>query len=131
MSRKKLLAVDDNPMNLEILTEMLSEDYEVVCATDGAKAVKLAQRHRPAVVLLDIMLPGADGYEICRRLRAMPDVSEARIIMVSAKAMPSELAQGYAAGADGYVTKPFDEQDLLDAIRTTAAEKNPSVSLYG
>jgi DNA-binding response OmpR family regulator len=65
------------------------------------------------------MLPGIDGYDICRKLRGMPDLSDVQIIMVTAKAMPSERAMGFDAGADAYITKPFDEAELLAAIRST------------
>jgi two-component system cell cycle response regulator len=67
------------------------------------------------------MMPGLDGYSICRKLRGMPGMSDARIVMVTAKAMPSEQEQGFAAGADAYITKPFDDADLWAAIRPAEA----------
>jgi two-component system cell cycle response regulator len=114
---KRILVVDDNATNLEIFNEMLGDEYIVETASNGHDAIELAEKHRPRVVLLDVMLPGIDGYETCRRLRSLPNMRHARIIMVSAKAMPSEQEQGYDAGADAYVTKPFDESELLSAIR--------------
>jgi CheY-like chemotaxis protein len=113
----KILVVDDNATNLEIIQEMLEDDYTVKTATNGSDAIKLAEQWQPRVVLLDVMLPGVDGYEICRRLRTTPGMARTRIIMVSAKAMPSERAQGFDAGADAYITKPFDDGELLAAIR--------------
>jgi two-component system cell cycle response regulator len=127
--RKRILVVDDNPVNREIIEEILDGEHEVLMAANGSDALKLAERYRPQVVLLDVMLPGLDGYDICRKLRAMPSTAEARIIMVSAKAMPSERAQGIDAGADDYITKPFDDGDLVEAIRVTgsrAAVRCPS-----
>jgi len=118
--RKRILVVDDNPVNREIIEEILADENEVLMAADGADALKVAERHRPHVVLLDVMMPGLDGYDICRKLRAMPGMSKLRIVMVSAKAMPSEQARGFNAGADAYVTKPFDDHDLVDALRPTA-----------
>jgi len=116
--RKRILVVDDNPVNREIIEEVLSDDYEVIMAANGPDALLLAERYHPRVVLLDIMLPGLDGYDICRKLRTMSDMNDVRIIMVTAKAMPSERARGLDAGADAYITKPFDETDLLEAIRS-------------
>jgi len=117
--RKRILVVDDNSVNREIIEEILDGEHEVLMAANGSDAIKLAERYRPQVVLLDVMLPGLDGYDTCRKLRAMPSMAQARIIMVSAKAMPSERAQGIDAGADAYVTKPFDDGDLVEAIRIT------------
>ena len=116
--RKRILVVDDNVLNREIAEEVLCEEYEVITAATGDDALLLAERFRPRIVLLDVMLPGMDGYDICRRLRGMPDLADARIIMVTAKAMPSERARGFEAGADAYITKPFDEAELLAAIRS-------------
>ena len=118
--RKKVLVVDDNPMNLEIVDEILNGEYEMLLTDNGPDALRLAARHRPCVALLDVMLPGLDGYDICQKLRATPGLADLRIVMVSAKAMPSERARGFDAGADAYVTKPFDDGDLLSAIRSTA-----------
>ena len=116
--RKRALVVDDNSLNREIIEEILADEYEILMAAGGVEAITMAERHRPCVVLLDVMMPGLDGYDICRRLRAMPRMADARIVMVSAKAMPSERARGFDAGADAYVTKPFDDGDLVAAIRS-------------
>jgi len=116
--QKRILVVDDNAINREIVAEILSDEFEVLMAANGPDALVLAGRYRPCVVLLDIMLPGLDGYEICRKLRGMPGMNDLRIIMVTAKAMPSERSRGFAVGADAYVTKPFDDADLIAAIRS-------------
>lgn len=117
---KKILVVDDNPMNLQILEEMLAGDYRLKFATNGREAIDVASTFQPAIVLLDVMLPGVDGLTVCRRLRQLPGVRDATIIMVSAKAMPSEEADGLRAGADEYITKPFDETELMELLRTYA-----------
>jgi DNA-binding response OmpR family regulator len=114
---KRILVVDDNPVNCEIIEEILGDEYEVIVANNGVDALALAQRYQPRIILLDVMLPEVDGYLICRKLRSMSEVNKSRIIMVTAKAMPSERAQGFAAGADSYITKPFDETELIAAIR--------------
>jgi putative two-component system response regulator len=114
---KTVLAVDDNPINLGILEEILACDYRLKFAQSGQEALRLAAQSPPAVVLLDVMMPGMDGLEICRKLREMSGLSNTAIIMVSAKAMPSEREAGFQAGADDYITKPFDEVELLEALR--------------
>jgi putative two-component system response regulator len=116
-TRPLILVVDDNAINLDICHEILDDEFTVLTASSGPAACELAVRHRPGVILLDVMLPGIDGYEVCRQLRGMPEMKMATIIMVTAKALPSERAAGFAAGADAYVTKPFDYDDLLTAIR--------------
>jgi putative two-component system response regulator len=112
-----MLVVDDNSTNREILQEIFEQDYSVLVATNGAAALKLAARYNPRVVLLDVILPDLDGNEVCRRLRNMPGMARSKIIMVSAKAMPSECAEGYSAGADAYITKPFDDAEVMAIVR--------------
>jgi CheY-like chemotaxis protein len=113
-----VLAVDDNPINLGILEEILASDYRLKFARNGQQAIQIAEECRPAIVLLDVMMPGMDGLEICRRLRETPGLNHTIIIMVSAKAMPSERSAGLRAGADDYITKPFDEVELLQVLRS-------------
>ncbi len=112
----RILIVDDHPINIEILEELLEDDYQLATATSGEEALAIAPTFTPALILLDVMMPGIDGYETCRRIRATPDLSHTKIIMVSAKAMDSEQRQGYEAGADDYVTKPFNKHDLLTKV---------------
>ena len=112
-----ILAVDDNPINLGILEEILASDYRIRFAQTGQEAIRVAAQCEPAAILLDVMMPGMDGLEICRRLRETPGLGNTTIIMVSAKAMPSEQAAGIRAGADDYITKPFDEVELLKVLR--------------
>ena len=112
----KILIVDDKPSNVKILQDRL-EDYRLGVAYSGEEALKKAVEFKPDLVMLDIMMPGLDGYEVCRRIRANPKISAAKIIMVSAKAMRGERLEGYKAGADDYVVKPFDGQELLAKVR--------------
>ncbi len=113
----RILVVDDNPRNVAILKKILSKEHEVATAASGEEALATASGFVPDLILLDIMMPGIDGYETCRRLRIRPDLKQTKIIMVSAKAMVSERLEGYEAGADDYVTKPFDEDELVAKIR--------------
>jgi two-component system, cell cycle response regulator len=114
---KRVLVVDDNANNVEVIHEILDGDYDVIDAANGWEALEIAERLAPQFVLLDVMLPIIDGYEVCRKMRQLPGMKRARIIMVSAKAMPSERRHGLDAGADDYLTKPFDDGELLSLLR--------------
>ena len=118
MKRKdKILVVDDNAVNLAIIEELLDDAYLVEMAENGHEALEIASQFHPDLILLDIMMPGIDGYETCRRFRADPVLCKAKIIMVSAKAMLADRLEGYKAGADDYLTKPFEEAEFLAKIR--------------
>jgi signal transduction histidine kinase len=117
MHQHRILIVDDHPANLAILEEILGDQYTLQTATCGEEALALASDFQPDLILLDIMMPGLDGYETCRRLRAHPTLRHTKIIMVSAKAMLSERLQGYEVGADDYLTKPFEEEELVAKVR--------------
>jgi putative two-component system response regulator len=112
-----VLAVDDSALNLEIIKEVLDDEYDLKTARTGEEALKVAFDFRPDIMLLDIMLPNMDGYEVCQKIRANPALRHTRIIMVSAKAMTSERIEGYEAGANVYIAKPFDADELLTKIR--------------
>lgn len=116
-TKKKILAIDDNETNLAVLEEILSDDYELHTASSGYEALAKALKVRPDLVLLDIMMPGIQGYEVCRKIREMPEIAQTKVIMLSAKAMISEKLRGYETGADDYLTKPFDTDELLAKIR--------------
>lgn len=116
-SAKRILIVDDHITNVVGLEELLGEDYELATAMSGEEALEMAPAFRPDLILLDIMMPGIDGYETCQRLRAMSELRYAKVLMVSAKAMAAERVQGYEAGADDYVTKPFNLDELKAKIR--------------
>jgi CheY-like chemotaxis protein len=116
-NRKKILVVDDNPVNLSICEEILSSEYRLQFARSGSEAIRIAERFQPGMILLDVMMSGMDGLDVCRRFRQLAGLSDCVIIMLSAKAMPSEQADGIAAGADEYLTKPFEEAELLCMLR--------------
>jgi len=115
--RNKILAVDDNQTNLAIIAELLEEDYDLKTAASGEQALEMARDFEPDLILLDIMMPGIDGYEVCRRFRQDPYLKHAKIIMVSARAMLAERLKGYEVGADDYIVKPFEEDELLAKVR--------------
>jgi signal transduction histidine kinase len=115
--RSKILIVDDNSLNICIFEEILAEDYELIRASSGEEALEILKTYRPDLVLLDIMMPGIDGYETCRRLRADPVLRFVKVILVSAKAMTTERLRGYEAGADDYITKPFAPEELEAKVK--------------
>ncbi|MGE3537456.1 MAG: response regulator [Candidatus Tectimicrobiota bacterium] len=115
--RHRILIVDDNLINVAILEELLGDEYCLGIATSGEEAIEVARHFQPALVLLDVMMPGIDGYETCRRLRASPSQHGVKILMVSAKDMVTERLQGYQAGADDYIIKPFEPEELLAKVR--------------
>jgi CheY-like chemotaxis protein len=115
---KKVLIVDDNQTNLRILEEVLAGDYRLRFANNGVEALRMASDFQPSIILLDVMMPKMDGLTVCRRLRQLPGLRDAVIIMMSAKAMPSEQAAGIDAGANAYLTKPFDEVECHPAAKS-------------
>ncbi len=113
----KILTVDDDPNNITILKELLNDNYDLKGATTGEQALEIAQDFRPDIILVDIMMPGMDGHELCRRLREHCTLKHTKIIMVSARAMVTDRLEGYKAGADDYITKPFEGDEFLAKIR--------------
>ncbi|OHB56816.1 MAG: hypothetical protein A2Y07_06795 [Planctomycetes bacterium GWF2_50_10] len=113
----RILAVDDNPTNLEILEELLSEKYDLKTAATGQVALELCADYVPDIVLLDVMMPGIDGFEVCRQIRANRALRFIKILMISAKGRITERIKGYEAGADDYIVKPFEEEELLAKLQ--------------
>jgi DNA-binding response OmpR family regulator len=115
---KRILIVDDEPdivTSLEFL--MKRAGFEVDVAVDGEAALQAAEARSPDLVLLDIMLPKMNGFELCQKLRADPKWRGMKIVMLTAKGRESEIAKGLALGADVYVTKPFSTKDLVAQVR--------------
>lgn len=119
MSQACVLIIDDELLARETLLAILAgEDYRLECATSGMEGLYLAAELQPDLVLLDIMMPEMDGYEVCRRLRAASDLAEIPIVMVTALDDHSSRLEGIKAGADDFVTKPFNREELRNRIRT-------------
>jgi len=114
--KSKILAVDDNSINLAVIEELLGSQYNLMTVSTGIDALKVAQEFRPDLIILDIMLHGMDGYEVCQQIRKSSSLRHTKIIIVSAKAMTSERLKGYQVGADDYLTKPFDGEELLAKV---------------
>jgi DNA-binding response OmpR family regulator len=110
---RKVLVVDDDPYIFELVQIYIASDrVEILQAPDAYTGLDLALREDPDVILLDIMMPGMDGLEMCRLLRDTPEIERIPVIILSAKAKKKDIEAGYEAGADDYVTKPF-EPDVL------------------
>ncbi len=118
MAKPRVLIVEDEPnivLSLEFLLQR--EGYDTAVAADGEEALALARQLRPDVVLLDIMMPKRNGYEVCRAIRGDPDLAATPVIMVSAKGQEVEVLKGLELGASAYITKPFGNAEILEAIR--------------
>ncbi len=114
---RKVLIVDDEP-NIVTALEFLfrRSGYEVRLATNGAEALQEVDSFQPDVVLMDVMMPGRSGYEVCQHLREQPELARIKIVMLSAKGSEAEVSKGLSLGADLYVTKPFSTQELVNTI---------------
>jgi DNA-binding response OmpR family regulator len=118
----KVLIADDEPnilISLEFL--MKREGHQVLVARNGIEALDAIRRERPALVLLDVMMPGKSGYEVCQAVRADESLAGVKILMLTAKGRDTDVAQGLGVGADGYMTKPFATKDLAARVRDMLA----------
>lgn len=119
MSKRKILVVEDHPTVREVLRTLLGmEDYEVAVAPNGEAGLALAEVLRPDVVILDVMMPGLNGYEVCRAIKARAE--RTRIVMVTARSSEEDERAGREAGADAYLRKPFSPLDILEAVGVSA-----------
>jgi len=114
----KVLIVDDEPnilMSLDFL--MQKEGYEVLVARNGTEALESLENNQPDIVLLDIMMPDVNGYEICQHIRKKEGLENCKVIFLSAKSKESDIQKGYEAGADFYLTKPFSNKSLIIKVK--------------
>ena len=118
MGKKKILLVDDEQHHvMTVKSRLEKEGYAVIVATDGMEAIKKAQTEHPDLVILDLILPKLNGYEVCTKLRLDPRSKAIPIIIFTVKATDLEKEVGMAAGANAYVRKPFDPDELLGTVR--------------
>lgn len=118
MDRKRILVVDDEIYIVHILEFTLTmEGYEVLTAADGEEALRRLEQDRPDLVVLDIMMPKVDGYEVLRRIRADEEFHQLPVILLSAKGRPLDRETGLEIGADDYIVKPFSPRRLLEKIQ--------------
>ncbi len=114
----RILVADDEPHIVTALEFLLqASGYEVLVARNGDDALTLVANARPELILLDVMMPARSGYEVCRHIRAHPELAGIKVIMLSAKGGQADVHKGMEAGADLYITKPFSNRELMDKIR--------------
>lgn len=114
---KIILLVDDEPMNLKVLNTVLSERYKTKVATNGDKALMIAQRApKPDLILLDVMMPGMDGYQVCERLKSSAETSDIPVVFLSGKTAESDRSKGLALGAVDFLPKPIDVAQVLECV---------------
>ena len=118
MKHKKIVVIEDEPDIREVIKHNLSrEGYQVYSSSDGENGLQLVKKESPDIVLLDLMLPGLDGLEVCRKIKADPVTRSITVIMVTAKGEESDIVLGLGIGADDYVTKPFSPKELVARVK--------------
>lgn len=121
MSKKILIADDEQNIVISVEFLMKREGYEVFVAHDGEEALASIRAEKPDLVLLDVMMPKRNGFDVCQEVRADAALAGVRILMLTARGRDTEVAKGLALGADGYMTKPFSTKDLVDKVRELLA----------
>lgn len=119
MKRQKILIVDDNPKNRAICEEIFQDDFDLIQADDGTGALKLIRDSQPDVVLLDVMMPGMSGYQVCQCIKTDPATGHIPVIIVSAKGQTNEIIEGFDSRADDYIVKPFVNSELRARVTAT------------
>ncbi|OGO01787.1 MAG: hypothetical protein A2Y90_05205 [Chloroflexi bacterium RBG_13_52_12] len=126
---KKILVIEDDPATSRLVDYSLRhQGYEVITSSNGLEGIRKAHSESPDLVILDVMLPGMDGYEICHRLRSEPATSRLLILMFSAKAQEIDRDTGIKVGADDYLTKPAAPAEIVARVEKLLAKKNGGVS---
>lgn len=121
---KKILLVEDDPSVLRAISFILEkEGYQVLTAVNGLEGLRKVKEEKPDLLILDVMLPGLDGFEVCHRLRAETQTAQLPILMLSAKGQAADKAMGLQVGANEYLTKPVERSVLLSTIETLLAAK--------
>ena len=132
--RESILAVDDNPLNIKMLYEMLSHDYNFISANDCDSAIEKAVSHHPDLILLDVMMPGKDGFETCRILKANSNTADIPVIFLTARSDKESIIEGLQTGAVDYISKPFRREELECRIKShinlVKSQNNLRTELY-
>jgi putative two-component system response regulator len=117
LSECTVLIVDDTETNVDILVDTLGEDYDIAVAMDGESALEIAEEDSPDLILLDIMMPDMDGYEVCKRLKDNPKTADIPVIFLSALTGADEKRKGLELGAVDFLTKPFNPSEIQDKVK--------------
>ncbi len=129
MTYYDILIVDDEPSILIPLQFLMEQQgWRVVTAENGEDALDIILKYRPALVLLDIMLPGIDGYEVCEIVRLNPDCRQVKIVFLTAKGREVEIAKGLALGADAYIVKPFSNAEVVAKVRELLEDRDEKMA---
>jgi two-component system, OmpR family, alkaline phosphatase synthesis response regulator PhoP len=137
MNKGTILVIDDEKDLIELLRYNLEkEGYDVIAATDGQSGLDVIKRHRPELVVLDLMMPGIDGLQVCQRLRSDQAAARTPVIMLTAKATEADRIVGLELGADDYITKPFSPREVVARVkavlrRTAAQQETPQLIRSG
>ncbi len=124
MAAKKILVIEDNAINLRMVSYALTKKgYNVITATNGLVGYKMIDEQHPDLVILDIMLPGLDGYDICERVRMNPETEKIPIIMTSGKTLQEDKDIGMRMGASVYLTKPVPPSEMLSNVKSLLGEE--------
>ena len=113
---KRILIVEDHELNMDLLVQLLEEQFETLTATNGAAGIELAERERPDLILMDLSLPVMDGWEATRRIKAHDALKHIPVIALTAHAMVGDAERALACGCDDYMTKPLDEDLLFEKM---------------
>lgn len=114
MANETILVVDDSPTDLKLISAPLKDKgYRVVTAADGEEAIQKAAAEHPKVVVLDVILPKMNGFQVCRQLKTTPDTQNVKVLLLTSKNQEADRFWGLKQGADEYMTKPFSDADLL------------------
>jgi twitching motility two-component system response regulator PilH len=117
MGKVKIMVVDDSPTELKLMSEpFLSQDYDVVTATDGDEALAIAEREKPHLIVLDVVMPKMNGFQVCREIKKSEGLKNTKVILLTSKDSESDKFWGKKQGADCYMTKPFSSDDLLQTV---------------
>ena len=114
----EVLVVDDEPNNLQLLGQILQDQYQLSFATDGSRALEATQKVQPDLVLLDIMMPEMDGYETCRQLKTNPQTAKIPVIFVTTLGEVEDESRGFEIGGVDYIPKPFQTEEVLARVKT-------------
>ena len=120
---KKILIVEDVELNIDLLVQLLEDDYSLLVANDGAAGIEKASKERPDLILMDMSLPVVDGWEATRRIKANAELEHIPIIALTAHAMQGDEERALACGCDEYLSKPIDEDLLFEKVRNLLIER--------
>ncbi|MFW6308053.1 MAG: response regulator, partial [Campylobacterales bacterium] len=113
-----VLIVDDEPINIQKLSTILDKEYEVIISTSGKKAIEIARKTKPDIILLDIVMPDMDGYEVCRRVKSDEELADIPVVFITAKLNDEDEAKGFSYGAVDYIKKPFNPISVKARVKT-------------